>query len=75
MSNIVDSTEVASIPIVHEILSEEKLSVAEFNQRHWLGESRLWLEHVDSTLLVLAIGKPELQKSKSTSVRGACVEC
>ena len=36
---------------------------AEIYQQHWLEESELWLEIFDQTHLVLASGKPVLQKS------------
>ena len=39
------------------------IDVAEVNQLHWLEESRQWLENVDQTHLVLASGKPVLQKN------------
>ena len=38
------------------------IAVAEVNQRRWLEESGQWLENVDRTHLVLASGKPVLQK-------------
>ena len=38
------------------------LNVAEVNQLCWLEESGQWLENVDQTYLVLASGKPVLQK-------------
>ena len=44
--------------------SEEKIiDVDEVNQHRWLKESGLWLENVDRNHLVLASGKPLLQKS------------
>ena len=44
-------------------ISEEKIiNIAEVNQWRWLEESVQWLENVDQTHLVLASGKPELQK-------------
>ena len=43
--------------------SEEKfIDVDEVNQHRWLKESGLWLENVDRNHLVLASGKPLLQK-------------
>ena len=39
------------------------INVAEVNQRRWLEESGLWLENVDRKHLVLASGKPVLQKT------------
>ena len=39
-------------------------NVAEVNQRRWLEESGLRLENVNQTHLVLASGKPVLQKVK-----------
>ena len=39
------------------------MDVAEVNQRHWLEESRQWLENVDRTHLVLGSGKPVPQKT------------
>ena len=38
------------------------IDVAEVNQQRWLEESGLWLENVDQIHLVLASGKPALQK-------------
>ena len=52
-------------PSVPEIFSEEKIiDVAEVNQRRRLEESGQWLESVDRTHLVLASGKPVLQKDR-----------
>ena len=39
------------------------IDVAQVNQRRWLEESGQWLENVDRTHLVLATGKPVLQKN------------
>ena len=44
------------------------IDVAEVNQWRWLEESGQWLENVDRTHLVLAIGKPELQKKIQWSI-------
>ena len=41
------------------------IDVAEVNQQRWLEESGQWLENVDQTYLVLARGKPALQKEKN----------
>ena len=41
------------------------IDVAEVNQQRWLEESGQWLENVD---LVLASGKPVLQKSQQSSL-------
>ena len=38
------------------------IDVVEVNQWPWLEESGPWLENVDQTYLVLASGKPDLQK-------------
>ena len=38
------------------------IDVAEVNQQHWLEESGRWFANVDQTHLVLASGKPVLQK-------------
>ena len=38
------------------------IDVAEVNQQRWSEESGHWLEHVDRIHLVLASGKPVLQK-------------
>ena len=38
------------------------INLAEVNQQCWLEESGQWLENVDQTHLVLASGKPVLQK-------------
>ena len=44
--------------------SEENIvNVAEVNERRWLEESGQWLENVDQAHLVLASGKPVLQKT------------
>ena len=52
------------IPSVPKIVSKEKIVTAvEVNQRHCLEESRQWLENADRTHLVLANGKPVLQKT------------
>ena len=40
------------------------IDVAEVNQQRWLGESGQRLENVDRTHLMLARGKPVLQKNK-----------
>ena len=40
------------------------IDVAKVYQRRWLEESGQWLENVDPTHLVLASGKPELQKNR-----------
>ena len=46
-----------------KILSDEIIiDIAEVNQRGWLEERGQWLESVDRTHLVLASGKPVLQK-------------
>ena len=37
-------------------------NVAEVNQQRWLDEGGQWLENVDCTHLVLASGKPDVQK-------------
>ena len=39
------------------------IDVAEFNQWRWLEVCGQWLENVDQSHLVLASGKPVLQKS------------
>ena len=39
------------------------IEVGEVNQWHWLEESGQWFENVDPTHLVLASGKPVLQKN------------
>ena len=41
------------------------IDVAEVNQQRWLGESGQRLENVDRTHLMLARGKPVLQKKIS----------
>ena len=48
--------------------SREKkiILVAEVYQWRWLEESGQWLENVDQTHLVLASGKPALQKNPSS---------
>ena len=46
-----------------KILSEEKIiDIAEVYQWRWLEERGQWFESVDRTHLVLASGKPSLQK-------------
>ena len=45
------------------------IDVAEVNQRRWLQESGPWLENVDRTHLVLASGKPALQKKRKTNLQ------
>ena len=42
------------------------INVAVVNQRHWSEESGQWLENIDRTHLVLASGKPVLQKATTT---------
>ena len=42
--------------------------VAEVNQQHWLEESGRWFANVDQTYLVLASGKPVLQKKFGMSL-------
>ena len=50
-------------PVFSKFFSEEKIiDVAKVNQRRWLEESGQWLENIDPTHLVLASGKPVLQK-------------
>ena len=50
--------------------SEEKsINLAEVNQWCWLEESGQWLENLDLTHLVLASGKPVLQKTEQTLTR------
>ena len=44
------------------------IDVAEVDQQHWLEESGQWLENVDLTHLVLASGKPVLQKNLQAAV-------
>ena len=39
------------------------LTFVEVNQWRWLAESGQWLENADQTYLVLARGKPVLQKT------------
>ena len=47
-----------------EFFSEEKIiNVAQVNQQRSSEESGQWLENVDRTHLVLASGKPVLQKN------------
>ena len=41
------------------------INIAEVNQWRWLVESGHWLENIDRTHLVLASGKPVLQKIES----------
>ena len=46
------------IPSISDIFAEDKIiDVDEVSQRHWLEESRKWLENVDQIHLVLASGK------------------
>ena len=59
-----DPADMGSIPSVPQKNSEETIiDVAEVNQQRWLEESGQWLENLDQTHLVLACGKPVLQKS------------
>ena len=52
-------------PSVPEIFSEKKIiDVAEVNQQRWLEESGQCLESVKQAHLVLASGKPVLQKDR-----------
>ena len=53
------------------------IDVAEVNQQHWIEERGQWLENVDRTHLVLASGKPVLQKKffrrrSSQSMQSSC---
>ena len=50
------------IPAFPNFFGGNIFDVAEVYQRRWLEESGKWLEHVDQTHLVLAIGQPVLQK-------------
>ena len=60
---LLDPAAPGSIPCGPKIFSEEKIvNITEVNQRHCLEESGQWLENVDQTHLVLASGKPVLQK-------------
>ena len=46
----------------------KNIDVAEVNQLCWVEESGQWLDNVDRTHLVLAGGKPVLQKTKSITL-------
>ena len=62
------------IPSTPKLFSEDKIThAAEVNQRRWLEESGEWLENVDKTTLVLARGKPVLQKNQSGHIQGLCL--
>ena len=50
------------IPSIPKKIRRKIINIAEVNQHHWLEESGQWLENVDRTHLVLASGKPVLQK-------------
>ena len=52
----------ARIPAFPKFIRRKIINVAEVNQRRCLEESGQWLENVDPTHLVLASGKPVLQK-------------
>ena len=39
------------------------IDVAKINHQHWIAESGKWLENGDQTHVVLASGKPVVQKS------------
>ena len=51
-------------PSVPESVSDDKFVDVEVNQQLCLEESGHWLENVDQNHLVLASGKPELQKMR-----------
>ena len=52
------------IPSIPQIISKENIIVvADVNQQRWFEKSGQWLENVDWTHLVLASGKPVLQKT------------
>ena len=54
-------------PAFLNIVSEEKIvDVAKVNQWRCLGESGQWLENVDQTNLLLASGKLDCKKRKSS---------
>ena len=64
-----DPAATSLIPSIPDIFSEEKIvDVAEAYQRRCLEESGQWLENVDQTHLVVASGKPVLQKRRNLKV-------
>ena len=54
------------IPTFPKFFQMKIIDVAMVNQRSWLEESGQWLEYVNPTHLVLASGKPVLQKKDLT---------
>ena len=59
-----------SNPCIHKKNSDVNVFyVAEVDQQRWLEESGQWLEIVDRTHLVLASGKPVLQKTADSFTR------
>ena len=56
-------TSPGSFPSIQKNFRGKIIDVSEVNQRCWLEEIGQWLENVDRTRLVLASGKPVLQKS------------
>ena len=61
---LLDPADVDLIPNIPDKISEEKnkSNNAEVNHWHWFEESVQWLKNVDRINLVLASGKPVLQK-------------
>ena len=51
-----------------KIFRGKNINVAEVNQQRRLRESGQWLENVDQTHLVLACGKPVLQKNSCQNI-------